>query len=70
MQAERSHFVFLPWGARGSLDSPLGKLHVSVFSLRARPLFRFFSPAVPDAAGIDGDYLSGLRPEEMSIMLI
>ena len=28
------------------------------------------APAVPDTAGIDGDYLTGPRPEEMSIMLI
>ena len=53
VQAEKSHFVFLPWPAGGIPDSPLAKLHVSVFSFHACPVFR--SSAVPDAAGIDGD---------------
>ena len=53
VQAERSHFVFMPWPAGGPPDSPLAKLHVSVFSFRSRPLIR--SSSVPDVAGIDGD---------------
>ena len=49
VQAERKHFVFLPWRAGGPPDSLLAKLYVSVFSLGAHPCFRSFSPTVLDA---------------------
>ena len=50
VQAERSHFVLLPWRAGGPPDSSFAKLYVSVFSLRAHPCFRSFSPVVLDVA--------------------
>lgn len=40
--------MFLPWRAGGLPDSPLAKLYVSIFSLRAHPHFRSVSPAVQD----------------------
>ena len=42
--------MFLPWRAGGLPDSPLAKLYVSIFSLRAHPRFRSISPAVQEAA--------------------
>ena len=56
VQAERSHFVFLPWRAGGPSDSPLAKLymrlsfHYMLTSAPPPPRFRSLLPAVLDVA--------------------